>query len=124
MAEYQEVTRKEWKESLLVIAALVVVIVIGAVFMIPDYWYGFIILVVAVMCAVIIIVIREQGPVVFKCPKCGQEFEISAFKNVMSPHGVSKKEGKWYEWKYLECPVCHEKLKMFPVKEREQPPVL
>lgn len=117
MAEYQEVTKKEWKESLLIIVALVVVLTIGAVFLIPDYWYGFVILVVVVIFFVIILVIREQGAAVFKCPTCGQEFEISAFKNVMSPHGVSKKEGKWYEWKYLECPMCHEKAKMFPVKE-------
>ena len=117
MTEYEEITKKEWKESLLVIAALVVVLVIGAFALLPDYWYGFIILVVAAICVIIIIVIRAQGPTVFKCPKCGHEFEISAFKNAMSPHGVSKKEGKWFEWKYLECPVCHEKARMFPVKK-------
>lgn len=117
MTEYQDVTKKEWKRSLLLIVPLIAVISIGAFVLIPDYWVAFIILVVVVIGVVAIIAIREERNVMFKCPKCGQEFEISAFKSALSPHGVTKKEGKWYEWKHLECPVCHGKSKMFPVKE-------
>lgn len=117
MTEYEEITKKEWKVSLLFIAALVVVLTVGSFALLPNRIFEFIVLVVAVICAVIIIVIRVQGTAVFKCPKCGQEFEISAFKNAMSPHGISKKEGKLFEWKYLECPLCHEKTRMFPVKK-------
>lgn len=117
MTEYQDITKKEWKRSLLYIAVLVAIVTVGAFVLLPDYWYGFLILVVVLIFLVVIIVVREQGEVVFKCPKCGQEFEISALKSTIAPHGVTKKEGKWFEWKYLECPMCHEKARMFPVKE-------
>ena len=115
MSEYQEVTKTEWKKSLLLIVPLVVIVSLGA-FLIPDHWVAFTALVVVTMAVIIIAAIQDAGNVMFKCPKCGQEFEISALKNAISPHGVTKKEGKWYEWKHLECPVCHEKSKMLPVK--------
>jgi len=115
MAEHQEITKKEWKKSLLLIVVLVVIITIGAFVLLPYYWYGFVILVVASIVVVIVIVAREEKPATYKCPKCGQEFTISSFKNVFAPHGVTKKEGKWYEWKHLECPMCHEKARMFPM---------
>lgn len=117
MAEYQEITKKEWKKSLLLIVVLVVIITIGAFVLLPKYWYGFVILVAAGIVVVIALVAFGEKPAMYKCPKCGQEFTISTFKNVFAPHGVSKKEGKWFEWKRLECPMCHEKARMFPVKE-------
>jgi uncharacterized C2H2 Zn-finger protein len=120
MTEYKEVTRKEWKESLLIIGLLVVIISAGAFFLLPENWLAWVILVVIAVIVIIIIAAREGGNVVYKCPACGQEFEISAVKNVFAPHGVTKKEGKWLEWKQLECPICHGRSKMFPVKKERQ----
>ncbi|MBU7016040.1 MAG: hypothetical protein HXS44_00920 [Theionarchaea archaeon] len=115
MSDYQEITESEWKKSLLIIVPLVIIIAVGAFFLLPDYWHIWAALVTVTVIVVIIIAAREAKDVVFKCPKCGQEFTVSAFKSVMAPHGVTKKDGKWYEWKHLECPMCHEKTKMYPV---------
>ena len=121
MSEYQEITKSEWKKSLLLIVPLVIIISVGALFLLPYYWYVWVILVVVIVILIIIIAAQQGQDVVFKCPKCGQEFAVSAFKSVMAPHGVTKKDGKWYEWKYIECPMCHEKTRMYPVeKELEQ----
>ena len=121
MSDYQEITRTEWKKSLLIIVPLVIIIAVGALFLLPDYWQIWVVLVTVTVFVVIIIAAREAKDVAFKCPKCGQEFTVSAFKSVMAPHGVTKKNGKWYEWKHLECPMCHEKTRMYPVeKELEQ----
>lgn len=114
----QEISKKEWKESLVIIGALVVVITIGSILLLPKYWYAWVVLVVVAVVAIIIVVAREETHAVFECPKCAHRFEVPTLKNVFAPHGVVKKEGKWFEWKYLECPMCHEKSKMFRVKEQ------
>ena len=119
MKEQQEITGKEWKQSLLYIGALVVVITISAFTLLPDHWLEWTVLVVACVVIIIIIAIRQERGAQFECPKCGHEFEISAFKSALAPHGVVKKDGKWYEWKHLECPMCHEKMKMTPTKKEK-----
>jgi VIT1/CCC1 family predicted Fe2+/Mn2+ transporter len=78
MSEYQEVTKTEWKKSLLLIVPVVAIVSLGAFFLIPDHWAAFIALVVVAIAIIIIIAIQDAGNVTFKCPKCGQEFEVSA----------------------------------------------
>jgi len=39
----------------------------------------------------------------YRCPKCGHEFEISTLRNLVSPHGPSRRGGGW---KLLRCPEC------------------
>jgi hypothetical protein len=117
MTEYQEVTRTEWKKSLLIIAVMVVIISASAFFMLPDYILGWIALVIVCVFAIIVLVAREEKNVTFRCPKCQHTFTISGFKSALSPHGVTKEDGKWLEWKYLECPMCHEKSKMVPLRK-------
>ena len=38
----------------------------------------------------------------YRCKNCGHEFEISTFRNFISPHGIDMLGG----WKYLKCPQC------------------
>jgi MFS superfamily sulfate permease-like transporter len=118
MAEIQEITSGEWKKALLYIVPLVIIVTISSIFLLPQNMLLFIIVIVISIVVVIIMAAREEKNVMFKCPTCGQEFEISAMKSTLSPHGVVKKDGKWVEWKYLECPVCHTKEKMFPIKKQ------
>ena len=118
MAEYQVITGSEWKKSLLYIIPPVLIVVIGSIFLLPHNWMWYLVLVAFSIGVVIILAVREEKNVMFKCPTCGQEFEISAFQSALSPHGVTKKDGKWIEWKHLECPMCHTKEKMFPIKNK------
>lgn len=125
MTERQEITKMEWKESLLYITLIIVlfsvVIFVSAFVLLPDNMAAW--LVVITVCVVILIValaliVRPQEKEkIYKCPTCGQEFGLSTFKSTFAPHGVTKEEGKWYEWKYLECPMCHGKARMYPVKK-------
>ncbi|MGD2073090.1 MAG: hypothetical protein PVG65_06345 [Candidatus Thorarchaeota archaeon] len=117
MAEYQEITQGEWKKALLYIVPLVIIVTISSILLLPHNLLLFVAVVVISIVVVIVIAAREEKNVMFKCPTCGQEFEISAMKSTISPHGVVKEDGKWMEWKYLECPVCHAKEKMFPIKK-------
>lgn len=117
MTEYQEITRSEWKKSLLFIIPLVIIVSVSAFVLLPENWIEYILVVVITMCVIIFAAVQGEKHILFKCPTCGQEFEISAMKNALSPHGVTKKDGKWVEWKHLECPMCHEKTKMFPLKK-------
>lgn len=118
MKEYKEVTKKEWKDSIIVIAIFIGIVTVSSVLFFTAYWYLWFIILGVSMVGIIALVVRQEGGVLFKCPVCGQEFEISALKSAFSPHGVTKKEDKWYEWKYLECPVCHGKNKMIPVSKK------
>lgn len=121
MSEYQEITKKERKSSLIIIVVFIAIVTASSVLLFTAYWYLWIVILAASMAIIIAIAARQEGGIIFKCPTCGQEFEISALKSAFSPHGVTKKEDKWYEWKYLECPVCHGKARMFPVsKEASQ----
>ena len=114
--EYQDITRSEWKKSLAFIGFMVAVTTVSAFALIPDHWLVWTMLVVATIIVVVVVAVRGAGDVLYKCPTCGQEFEISAFKSAVAPHGVTKKDGKWFEWKHLECPMCHGKSRMIPVK--------
>jgi hypothetical protein len=117
MVEYQEITGKEWMKSLVVIGVTVAIISISAFIVLPTYplvWVG---MVLAAAIVIMVIATREEKTAIYKCPACGQEFEVSATRRLLAPHGVTKKEGKWLEWKRLECPICHETSKMYPVKQ-------
>lgn len=117
MTEYQEVTKKEWKKSALIISVLLVFVVIGSLLLIVGYVYvGVVLFIIGVVLPLYLAVSEEKGEV-YSCPKCGHEFEISAFKSLISPHGITKKEGQTYDWKYLNCPVCHTRSKMFRAKK-------
>jgi uncharacterized membrane protein len=117
MAEYQEITKSEWKKSFLFIIPIVVIVSISAFALLPENWMLYILVVAITICVITIVAVRGEKDVLFKCPTCGQEFKISALKNALSPHGVTKKDGKLVEWKYLECPMCHGKTKMSPIKK-------
>lgn len=37
----------------------------------------------------------------YRCAKCGHEFEVSAFVDLISPQGI--------DWKFLKCPDCRKR---------------
>lgn len=121
MTTYQEITKKDWKESALIIGAFVAVAIIASVFLLPTYWYLYVIIIVSGIFALIYVAAKGEKSTsyLYECPKCKQEFEVSTLTSLLAPHGVTKKDGNWYEWKYLECPMCHQKARLKPIKKEE-----
>lgn len=117
MVEHKEITGREWMKSLLVIGVAVAIIAVSAFIILPKYPLGWVGLVLVTAIAIMVIATREEQGTIYKCPACGQEFEVPATRRMLAPHGVTKKEGRWMEWKRLECPVCHETSKMYPIEK-------
>jgi len=106
---YQNPTRKDWIMGIASLVIFILVITFGALFLFTDYWYIWPILVV---CGVAILVLRQTRNYACRCRDCGEEFEISFFINLISPHGVDK-EGSW-QW--VKCPSCEKRTRVTVIK--------
>jgi len=91
-----------WK-SAVYLAVFVVVISVSAWFLIENFGLGgmLIWLVVFVGGGTLILVRWHAGSTAYLCPNCGHEFEISALKDLVTPHKMDKY--------YLRCPSCRER---------------
>ena len=102
--KYQEVTKKDWARKIIYIAVFTIIIAMGAIFLLSKFLYLWLILVAI---SLFLLVRWHAKNTAYRCSKCRHEFEISTFKDFISPHGPSKSGG----WKYLKCPKCHERSK-------------
>lgn len=108
-----ETTRKDWIRTISYSAIYCVAVVLGAIFLIHSYWYLWIFIFVVGL----ILLVRWHAKVsVYRCPNCGNEFQISTITDLISPQGVGRTEdGKFYGWKYLKCP-CGNRMRAVLVK--------
>jgi hypothetical protein len=107
--KYQIPTRKDWVVGIILLVSYVLVIGVGAFLLIPRYWYLWLLLVFGGM---FLMVLHQTKHYACRCRKCGCEFEISFFANLIAPHGVDK-EGSW-EW--VRCPNCQKRTKATVIK--------
>lgn len=122
MAEYAEITKREWKQSLLYIVYFILIVLVSLPLLFTRYWYSWVAILVVGMSLLMYVIGKEEAKRVYKCPKCAHEFTLSFLTTLFAMHGVTKKDGKWYEWKHVECPMCHGKSKMIPLSEAGTPP--
>lgn len=100
MNKYQEVTWKDWIYTLIALLIFIIFLV-GASLLLPGTTHEF--LYPFVMAASLLILIYwHTRSFAYRCPKCGNEFEISMLKNLISPHWPGRGGG----WKLLRCPEC------------------
>lgn len=104
-----------WKEAVSYIALFVAIITITAFVIIPVYWpSGFVFWLVIVFAGTVLLVNWHSDNFKYKCKNCGNYFEISAFRDFISPHGITRDGGGW---KYLKCPKCKKRSRAVIVEK-------
>jgi DNA-directed RNA polymerase subunit RPC12/RpoP len=102
VSTFREPTRRDRVKGLRYLAAYLATVAVAAVLLIDVDWpVGFAVWLVLVFAAVALLVrwnARHSG---YRCRLCGHEFEISAFTELVSPHGTGSGG-----WTYLRCPRC------------------
>jgi DNA-directed RNA polymerase subunit RPC12/RpoP len=92
-----------WRKSVLYVLAFVAVILIGAeIFSTYRSVFNLIVYGMVALGGLFLLVSWHARTFAYRCAECGHEFEIPAWKDLVSPHGVNKNGG----WKYLRCPGC------------------
>ena len=94
---------KYWGKTILYVAAFLLVAIIGGVIAsVFRSWFSYIVFGIVVFVSLMLLVRWHTRTFAYLCAVCGHEFEISIWKDLLSPHGVDKQGG----WKYLRCPSC------------------
>lgn len=106
MSTYRKPKKSDWKKTLLLIGSYVAAISVTAFFLLVTYWYVWLSLVAG---GLFILVLWHKKSTAYRCPRCGNEFEISFLTDFFSPHGVTK---NGCGWTYLKCPRCQNRSKM------------
>ena len=104
-----------WKESITYVVLFVAIITVTAFVLTSIYWpSGFIFWLIIVFVGVVLLVNWHAKTFKYKCKECGNEFEVSALKDFISPHGVNRNGSGW---KYLKCPKCKKRSRVNIIKK-------
>lgn len=93
--KYGETTKKDWYRAAIILLLFIIIIALSSVFLFPDYWYLWLLVIVT---GTLLLVIWHTKNFAYRCPACGEVFEVSTLENFLGPNGVNKK--------YLKCPKC------------------
>ncbi len=93
--KYQMVTGKDWGKTAFLLFIFVTVMSLSSIILFSEYWYFWLLIVVGGMT---LIVTWHAKNFAYRCPGCGEIFEVSAMEDFFGPNGVNKK--------YLRCPKC------------------
>jgi hypothetical protein len=106
---YWKVLQRDWYGTAEVFFASIAVIVISAFFLLQDHWYLWIMIIAGSFALLLTLYAKNSA---YLCPGCGEVFEVSKFKNFISPNVVNKK--------YLKCPRCRKRVWADILKFKEQ----
>ena len=106
---YWEVTERDWYGTALALLAFVAVIVILSVFLLPGYWYLWLLVIGG---GVALLAEWHAKNFAYRCPACGEVFEVSTLEDFLGPDVVNKK--------YLKCPKCGKRAWTDILKIKEQ----
>jgi DNA-directed RNA polymerase subunit RPC12/RpoP len=99
MPEYRDTQKRDWLITTLYLVIFVALLTAGSMLLLPDYSTIFLLLGVVGLLA---LVLWHNRTFAYRCSRCGNEFETSALRNFLSPHGIDSEGG----WKFLKCPNC------------------
>ncbi len=106
---YWKVPQSHWYETAEILFSSIAVIVISSFFLLPDNWYLWIMIIAGNLALLATWYAKNSA---YLCPGCGEVFEVSKFKNFISPNAVNKK--------YLKCPKCRKRVWADVLKIKEQ----
>jgi DNA-directed RNA polymerase subunit RPC12/RpoP len=104
-------------KTLVYIIAFIAVVIIGAVITLSRFsTAGFAIYGIVVLTSLLVLVGWHAQTFAYQCANCGGEFEITFWRDLISPHGPRKDGG----WKLLRCPHCEKwsRAKIIPKERR------
>ena len=96
--KYWEATEMDWDRTALLLRIFGAVVGLSSIFLLPHHWYFWILIFVA---GVALLVIWHTKNFAYRCPGCGEVFEISTFEDLLGPNSINKK--------YLKCPKCRKR---------------
>lgn len=99
MSGYRETNKSDWTKTFVLLVVFISLLTVGAIWLAPQYYVLFLLLGFG---ALVLLVLWHNRTFAYRCSSCGNEFEISALLNFLSPHGIDGEGG----WKYLKCPDC------------------
>ncbi|MGZ4926497.1 MAG: hypothetical protein ACXV4B_08615 [Halobacteriota archaeon] len=115
--QYEQVQGSDWGRTALYVAIGILVIVTGTIFLYGlNRVIGAILLLVLAGAVLAVLVTWHTKTYAYRCNNCGEEFEISAATNFLSPQGIGTKGG----WKYLKCPRCNTRERAEVIKKVKQ----
>lgn len=96
--------RRDWNATLLRVGIVGLLVVVGAIVLLPVWnisvrWTIWLVISIFSIGWLVRWHTRTFG---YQCPHCSHEFEISPWRNAISPNGL----GKGGPSKYLRCPNC------------------
>ncbi len=104
MRGYRATVGLDWLGTGLRVLVFVGTVAVGAYLLLPSYWYVWGSLVVG---GLLFLAAWHARAFAYRCPRCGQAFEVSALVDFLSPQGVGRDDqGHLYSWKLLRCPEC------------------
>jgi uncharacterized C2H2 Zn-finger protein len=112
MTKFSEPDGGDYFRSVLYILLYVAVIGGGAFLLLPEWWLIWGLLVIV---GVVLLISWHRGQTVYRCPNCGHVYELTFWRDLVSPHGVDK-QGAWL---LLRCPNCREIHKTRTLKRPE-----
>ncbi len=106
--KYRETTKKDWLQTAFLLLIFITTVGLFSILLPPDYWYFWLLIMAAELS---LLVAWHAKNFSYRCPRCGEVFDISTIEDLISPNGVNKK--------YVKCPKCRKRywVEILRVKE-------
>jgi DNA-directed RNA polymerase subunit RPC12/RpoP len=101
MARFEDVTKEDQKNALIIVVVFTLIILVSALLLLPlGFWYLWVPIFVV---GVAILLVWSTYSFGYRCSNCGNEFDVSMLTSFYTPHlGMTVGGAR----KYLKCPRC------------------
>ena len=85
--KYEEITKKDWYRMAGAILLFIAVIGLSSILLLPDYCYLWMLVIIT---GTLLLVDWHTKNFAYRCPSCGEVFEVSPLENFLGPDGVNQ----------------------------------